>query len=88
MSTELPTDFTEAELLYRYLGERMSTSGRDTPLHALLSGFVQYRRELQDLRTKLRQAEASSALGESSELDVESLIAEVTQELAAEGITD
>ena len=88
MSTELPAHYTEAELLYHYLGERMSSSGRDTPLPELLSGFVQYRRELQDLRTKLRQAEASSARGESSELDVESLISEVTQQLAAEGITD
>ena len=44
------------------------------------------RRELHDLRKKLRQAEASSARGESQELDLESLIAEVTRELAAKGI--
>jgi len=88
MCIELRTDYTEAELLYHYLGEQMSGVGRDTPLEDLLSGFVQYRRELQDLRTKLRAAEASSARGESKELDVESLIAEVTQELALEGIID
>ena len=84
MSTT-PPNYSDAELLYRYLGERMTT-GRDTPLAELLSEFIQYRRELRELRTKLRHAEDSSARGESQELDVESLIEEVTQELAAEGI--
>ena len=86
MSTELPTNYTEAELLYHYLGEQMDRAGRDAPLGDLLSGFLQYRRELRDLRTRLRAAEASSARGESEEFDVESLIAEVAQELASEGI--
>ena len=86
MSTELPSNYTEAELLYHYIGERMSNAGRDTPLEDLLSGFVQYRRELQDLRTKLRAAEASSARGESKELDVESLIAE--KEIARQPIDE
>ena len=81
-----PANYTDAELLYHYLGERMTSSGCDTPLPELLSEFIQYRRELRDLRTKLRQAEDSSTRGESQELDVESLIEEVTQELAAEGI--
>ncbi len=88
MTTELPGNYTEAELLYHYLGERMSGSGRDTPLQELLSGFWQYCKELHEVRNKLSQAEASSARGESDELDVEALIAEVTHELAAEGITD
>jgi hypothetical protein len=88
MFAELPADYTEAELLYHYLGERMSKAGRETPLPELLSGFVRYRRELHHLRTKLRQAEDSSKRGESKELDVESLIAEVTRELTAEGIAN
>lgn len=88
MSTERPADRTDAELLYHYIGEQMRSAGRDTPLDELLSGFLEYRRELHDLRTKLRAAEESSARGESKELDVETLIAEVTQELASEGVTD
>jgi hypothetical protein len=88
MSTELPTNCTDAEILYHYLGEQMSRAGRDTPLDELLSGFLLYRRELHDLRAKLRAAEDSSARGESKELDVESLIAEVTHQLASEGIID
>jgi hypothetical protein len=66
----------------------MNSAGRDTPLDELLSRFLQYRRELHDLRTKSQAAEESSARGESKELDVEMLIAEVTQELASEGVTD
>ena len=88
MSTELPTNCTDAELLYHYIGEQLSRADGATPLDELLSGFLQYRRELRDLRAKLQAAEASSARGESKELDVESLIAEVTHELASEGITD
>ena len=88
MSTELPSNCTDAELLYHYVGEQLSKADRETPLDELLSGFLQYRRELRDLRAKLRVAEDSSARGESKEIDVESLIAEVTHELASEGITD
>ena len=88
MSTELPTNCTDAELLYHYIGEQVSRADRETPLDEPLSGFLQYRRELRDLRTKLRAAEESGARGESKELDVESLIAEVTHALASEGITD
>ena len=88
MSTELPANYTEAELLYHYLGKRMSGSGRDTPLQELLSGSVQYHKELRDARDKLQHAEASSARGESEELDVEALIADVTRQVAAEGITN
>ena len=84
--TTKPANYSDAELLYHYLGERMTRSGCDTPLPELLSEFIRYRRELRDLRRKLRQAEDSSARGESQELDVESLIEEVTQELASEGI--
>ena len=69
MSTELPTNCTDAELLYHYIGEQLSRADRETPLDELLSGFLQYRRELRDLRAKLRAAEDSSARGESKELD-------------------
>ena len=87
MSTGLSANCTDAELLYHYLGEQMSKAGRDTPLDELLSGFLRYRRELRDLRAKLRAAEDSSARGASKDLDVESLIAEITHELASEGIS-
>lgn len=88
MNTPLPANCTDAELLYHYLGEQMSGAGRDTPLTELLAGFVRYRRELRDVRSKLRAAEDSSARGESKELDVETLIADLTDQLASEGLGD
>ena len=66
----------------------MSHQGRDSCLKGLLYGYVEYRREIGDLRQKLRDAEASSALGKSAELGLERRIADVTEELAAEGIID
>jgi hypothetical protein len=86
MHTELPANYTEAELLYHFLGERISDTRRDISLQELLTDFLQYRRELRDLRDKIRAAELSSAAGKSQELDVEDLIAEVTRQLTAEGI--
>ncbi len=86
MSTDASRELSESELLYEYLGQKMKNGGRDTPIGELLHGYIEYRKQLEDLRGKLRQAEASSARGESSELDVEELIEEVTSQLAAEGI--
>jgi hypothetical protein len=88
MSMHVPADYTEAELFYHYVGQQMSSHGPDTSLKGLLNGYVEYRRQVGNLRQKLRAAEASSARGESTELDIEQLIAEVTHELAAEGIVD
>jgi len=87
MSIESPGHYTEAELLYRYIGEQVSNGGRDASVKELLQGYAEYRRQLEDLRGKLRQAEASSARGESEDFDIEQLITEMTAELAAEGIT-
>jgi hypothetical protein len=78
---------TESELLYEYLGVQLQKGGREKPVREVLSGYIKYRKQLNELRVKLREAEASSARGESAELDVEELIAEVTEQLAAEGIT-
>lgn len=88
MTAELPTSYTDAELLYHYLGERLGNGGRTTSLQKLLKEFIAYRRQLQGLLAKLQEAEQASARGESGDLDVEQLIDEVTQELAAEGITE
>jgi hypothetical protein len=88
MNTHGSTNLSEAELLYRYVGEQLASCGRDTSLKQLLDGYVAYRRQLARLHATLREAEASSARGESAELDAERLIDEFTQELAAEGIFD
>ncbi len=61
MSTEIPGNLTEAELLLQYIGKRVTNGGRHTSVSELLNGYVAYRRELADLQAKVRQAEQARA---------------------------
>jgi hypothetical protein len=79
---------TEAELLYNYLGARLGNGGRNESVEHLLAEFAEYRRELEQLRATLREAEAQSARGESGPLDVDDIIRRGRARLAAKGITD
>lgn len=89
MATDLPTiGLTAAELLYQYLGRRLQNGGRQAPLDQLLGEFQEYRSELEELRRSLREAEASSARGESRPLDLEGLFARVDKRLQADGIPE
>ena len=88
MSTDNPADFTQAELLYHYLGERIAKGERDAPVQNLLDDFQQYCQELDKLRSMIREAEESSARGESGPLDVEDVIRRGRERAAREGITD
>jgi len=88
MATAESSSLTEAELLYNYLGMRLSNGGRKEPIAQLLAKFAEYRRELEELRATLREAEAQSARGESGPLDVEDIIRRGRARLAAKGITD
>ncbi len=63
MSTDASRELSESELLYEYLGQKMKNGGRDTPIGELLHGYIEYRKQLEDLRGKLRQAEASRVVG-------------------------
>jgi hypothetical protein len=87
MATDLSADaLTEAELLHLYLGQRLEGGGRQEPVDRLLAEFAEYRRELEQLRASLREAEASSARGESRPLDVEDVIRRGRERMAREGI--
>lgn len=89
MATDLSTDaLTEAELLHLYLGQRLERGGRHEPVDRLLAEFAEYRRELEQLCASLREAEASSARGESRPLDLEALFARVDKRLEADGIPE
>jgi hypothetical protein len=88
MATAESRSLTEAELLYNYLGMRLSNGGRKEPIAQLLAEFAEYRRELEELRATLREAEAQSARGESGPLDLEALIERGNKRLAAKGIVD
>jgi hypothetical protein len=89
MATDLPVlGVTDAELLYQYLGRRLGNGGSQEPLDRLLAEFGEYRRELEQLRASLRQAEAASARGESGPLDLDALFARADKRLEAEGIPE
>lgn len=89
MATETPTtELSEAELLHQYLGRRLSNGGRQEPVARLLADFAEYRRELETLRASLREAEVSSARGESRPLDLDDVIRRGRERMAREGIVD
>jgi len=88
MATENPTQLTEAECFYQYLGQRISNGGRDTTAAQLLADFEQYYRQLQDLRAKIREAEASSARGESKPLDLDEFFQRVEKRWDEKGIPE
>ena len=88
MATDSSTSLTDAELLYQYLGRRLANGGRKEPVEQLLAEFAEYRCELEKARAMIREAEESSARGESGPLDLEDVIRRGRERLAAEGITD
>jgi hypothetical protein len=88
MATDSSTPYSDAELLYQYLGRRLDNGGREASIEAILAEFAEYRRELEEVRAKIREAVDSSARGESGPLDLEDVIRRGRERLAAEGITD
>jgi DNA repair protein RadC len=89
MATDLFADaLTEAELLHLFLGQRLDRGGRQEPVDRLLAEFAEYRRELEQLRASLREAEASSSRGESRSLDLEALFECADKRLEADGIPE
>jgi len=81
-----PAQLTEAEIFYQYLGERIANGSRDSTAADLLADFEEYYRQLQDLRAKLHEAEASSARGESKPLDLEELLQRTEKRWDEKGI--
>jgi hypothetical protein len=88
MATDISSPMTEAELLHFYLGRRLETGARKEPLEKLLVDFGKYRRELEQFRATLREAEAQCDRGEARPLDLDDIIRRGRERMAAEGITD
>jgi hypothetical protein len=85
MSTDL---LTERDAFNAFLDGRIGQITRATSLEDALCEFREYQRELAAAREKVREAQAARDRGEVAELDIEKIIGEVTEELAAEGIRD
>jgi hypothetical protein len=88
MATDSSAPQTDAELLYQYLGRRLENGGREASIEELLAEFAEYRRELEEVRAKVREALESSARGESGPLDLEALFARADSLLGEEGIPE
>jgi hypothetical protein len=88
MATDSSTPFTEVELLHSFLGARLANGGREDTVDKVVSDFAEYRRQLEEFRATLREAEAQSARGESKPLDLDALFARVDKRLEQEGIPE
>jgi hypothetical protein len=88
MATASSKTLTDAELLYQYFGKLLANGGRNEPVDRLLAELAEYYRELERVRALIREAEKSSARGDSGPLDVEDVIRRGRERMAADGITD
>jgi len=87
MTTSSSKPLTDAELLYQYFGKLLANGAREEPVDRLLAELTEYYRELQEVRALIREAEESSARGESGPLDLDDVIRRGRERMAAEGIT-
>jgi hypothetical protein len=88
MATASSKTQTDAELVYQHFGKILANGGKDTPVDQLLSDLAEYYRQLEKVRSLIREAEESSARGESKPLDLEALFARADQRLREQGIFD
>jgi hypothetical protein len=86
MATASSKTLTDAELVYQYFGKLLANGGRDKPVDWVLAELAAYYRELERMRAMIREAEESSARGESKPLDLDALFARVDKRLEQEGI--
>jgi hypothetical protein len=87
MATDAKTGMTDGELLHFYVGLRLQND-RNLPIPQILKDFPEYLRERQAMRGMIREAQEAIATGRSGPMDIEKVIYEVIEELAAEGITE
>lgn len=78
----------ERDAFNAFIDSRFGQSGDELSLEIALTEFRAYQRELAEARAKVQEAKAASRRGESAELNVEQLVQQVTDELAAEGIRE
>jgi hypothetical protein len=85
MSVDLHSDRNEFNA---FIDNLLASVRKNVSLEDALNEFRAYQQELLDARSKIAAAKASSKRGESTELDIEQVILEVSNELAEEGIRD
>jgi hypothetical protein len=88
MATDASNAHSDTQLLHDYLGKQLDGNSPVIPLDEALKGFQEYYRQLNEVRSKVRQAEISLAEGRGKPLDVDALITRVRKRLAEQGITE
>ena len=88
MATAPSKTLTDAELVYEYFGRFLAKGGRKEPVDRVLAELAAYYRELEQVRALIREAEESSARGESGPLDLDALFARADKILDQEGIPE
>jgi hypothetical protein len=88
MATDVSSELTEVELLYQYIGRRLTNGARKLPLAQLMSDYAEYRCQLEEWRNKVREGLDSLDRGEGRPLDLDALSARVDKRLDAEGIPE
>lgn len=86
MSVMTANELTEIELLHFYLGMRIERGDKSLTIDQAMRDYSEYRRELDEFRAELRQAEESSERGLAEPVDREQLKREIREELAAKGL--
>jgi hypothetical protein len=76
MSVELPKLPSDAQILYEYLGQVVS-SGEQRPAREVLDDLQAYSTQLEQLRQMVREAEESLTQGQAKELDLTALFERV-----------
>jgi hypothetical protein len=84
MSTDLPNLPSDAQLLYEYLGQQVS-SGEQRPAREVLDDLQAYSAQLERLRQMVREADESLAQGRAKELDLPALLERIRRRDTIEG---
>ena len=85
----MPTNLqSERDAFNAFLDSRMGKIRSGFSLEDAIVEFRAYQQELADAQAKVQEAKASTARGESQELDIDELVQEVTEELIADGILE
>jgi hypothetical protein len=88
MATDFPTPPTDIELLHEFLGKRLQRGRSEATLEEALAEFHEYKRQLDDIKSRLVAAEKDVAAGRIAPFDADVTKSVVRERLAREGITD
>ena len=79
---------SELDVFYQFLAEQLRDGASDLSPEQSVEAFRSYQRDLERLKNDIRPAVEQFKRGEGRQLDYDAVKDEVTQRLAAKGITE